>query len=236
MRSMSDAGLDPKRFVTLSAGMDTEVFHPRWRDESIWERLGPSPPGTIRVLSCGRVSIEKNLPMLVKAWQQAESMFKAAGTRAQLVVVGDGPYLATMKAALSQPGGSGPPPLFLGFRHGAELSALYASADLFVFPSTTDTLGQAVMEAQASGLPALVSDQGGPKGIIEPGRTGFVLPGSDAAAWARAIAELASDPSRRRDMGLAAHRRMQSFGFAKSFDHFWSVHEQAVADSVHSPA
>jgi glycosyltransferase involved in cell wall biosynthesis len=234
MRSMADAGLDPGRFVTLNAGMDTEMFHPRCRDESLWERLGASMSGTLRVLSCGRVSIEKNLPMLVQAWKLARPLLRAQGTRAQLVVVGDGPYLAAMKAALAEEGPNEPPPLFLGFRHGAELSSLYASSDFFVFPSTTDTLGQAVMEAQASGLPALVSDQGGPKGIIEPGRTGLVLSGSDPAAWARAIAELAADPSRRAEMSDAAHLRMQNYGFAKSFEHFWKVHEQAVAESVHS--
>lgn len=243
MRGMEAAGLDPTRFVTLRAGMDTEAFHPRFRDASIWERLGGGSPGTVRVLSCGRVSVEKNLPLLTRAWAGAGAAERLAamGVRAQLVVVGDGPYLGEMKRALgathaaSDGAGQLPllPPVFLGFRHGAELSAIYASSDLFVFPSMTDTLGQAVMEAQASGLAALVSDQGGPKGIIEPGRTGVVIPGTDVEAWTRGIVELAADADRRARMGAAAHERMKAFSFSSSFDHFWAVHAEVVRTSVH---
>lgn len=239
MRGMEAAGLDPARFVTLRAGMDTDAFHPRFRDATIWDRLeggsGDRGRGLVRVLSCGRVSVEKNLPLLTRAWALAAERLADLGVRAQLVVVGDGPYLAEMKRALSGRL-AGPSPLFLGFRHGAELSAIYASSDFFVFPSMTDTLGQAVMEAQASGLAALVSDQGGPKGVIAPGATGRVIPGTDVEAWARGIVELAADAEGRMRMGGAAHERMQGFSFRRSFEHFWEVHERAVRESVHSGA
>ena len=72
---------------------------------------------------------------------------------------------------------------FLGFRKGTELAALYASCDLFVFPSTTDTLGQVVMESQASGLPVIVTDQGGPKEIVQDGQTGYVLEADAKEQW-----------------------------------------------------
>lgn len=227
MDAMAAAGLDRSRMVRLLPGMDTAAFRPEFRDEGVWARIGAACEGApVRVVSCGRVSVEKNLPLLTRAWREAEGLLR--GVDAQLVVVGDGPYLAEMKRELA-----GRRAAFAGFRHGADLSAIYASGDLFVFPSVTDTLGQVVMEAQASGMPVLVSDQGGPRSMIVPGgagETGRVLPGSDASAWARAIAELVLDRDRRRRMGRAAHEHMQRYSFAASFEDFWSVHERAVAE------
>src|SRR4029079_7441236 len=119
------------------------------------------------LLYCGRVSVEKSLPMLATAFR------KLCGVRKDvaLVVVGDGPYAAKMKAELADL-----PAYFLDFRDDRQLAPLYAGSDLFVFPSKTDTLGQAVMEAQACGLPAIVSNEGGPKETVADGVTGLVVP------------------------------------------------------------
>lgn len=228
MDAMAAAGLDRTRMVRLLPGMDTAAFRPQFRDPGVWARIGAGCEGDpVRVVSCGRVSVEKNLPLLARAWRMAEGLLKGRAG-AQLVVVGDGPYLAEMKRELA-----GLRVAFAGFRHGPELSAIYASGDLFVFPSVTDTLGQVVMEAQASGMPVLVSDQGGPRSMVVeggPGETGRVLPGHDASAWARAIAELVLDTDRRRRMGRAAHEHMQRYSFGASFEDFWSVHERAVEE------
>lgn len=228
MTRMQAAGLDRARMVKLHPGMDTEAFHPRFRDETIWTKVGTGagPPSRVRIISCGRVSVEKNLPMLARAWTAADDELQRRSIDAELVVVGDGPYLGRMREELAGRRAS-----FAGFRFGADLASIYASGDLFVFPSVTDTLGQVVMEAQASGLPVLVSDRGGPRSMIVPDgpdQTGRVLPGDDANAWARAIVELAADQPRRRRMGAAAHRHMQRYSFAASFEDFWSVHQRAV--------
>jgi glycosyltransferase involved in cell wall biosynthesis len=119
----------------------------------------------------------------------------------------------------------GPDAHFLGFRHGRELSEIYASSDLFVFPSTTDTLGQVVMESQCSGLPVIVTDRGGPKEVVRDGETGFVLPAASAHAWATAVGTLVRDEARRKSMGAAAERAVRPMSIAASFDQFWSVHE-----------
>ena len=103
---------------------------------------------------------------------------------------------------------------------------------MFVFPSTTDTLGQVVMEAQSSGLPVIVSDQGGPKEVVGHDRTGFVLSADDPDAWAEAIVGLAADPERRRRMGRAAHEAIAPMSIARSFDHFWESHERACRERV----
>jgi glycosyltransferase involved in cell wall biosynthesis len=121
---------------------------------------------------------------------------------------------------------------FLGFRHGEELSTLYASSDMFVFPSTTDTLGQVVMESQGSGLPVLVTDVGGPKEVVDHELTGYVLSATDVDAWAARLVDLIADERLRRRMGSAAYERMQRFSLVHSFEHFWEVHTKAWHDHL----
>lgn len=222
MESMARLGIPHERMHPLRAGMDTDAFHPRYRDRTIWVSLGHADPGVV-VLSCGRVSIEKNLPLLAEAWPLAQRRLDAMNVRATLAIVGDGPYLHALKDHLA-----GFRTLFLGFRHGEELSRLYASSDLLAFPSQTDTLGQVVMEAQASGVPAIVSGAGGPKTLILDGSTGLVVRKPAPRAWADAIVGLASDQSRRHAMAAAAREHMAAFGFEASFRHFWEVHRSVL--------
>ncbi len=227
--SLETLGMDRGRIVRLRPGFDNQRFGTRFRDEGVWDRLGSSR-GTVKVLSCGRVSVEKNLPMLTGIWRSVEKRCEERSVEAELIVVGDGPYRERMGKELKRSRVS-----FVGFRHGDELSTIYASCDMFVFPSTTDTLGQVVMESQASGLPVLVSDMGGPKEVVRDGETGFVLPAGDPAAWIDRIVDLACDPERRRSMGEAGRAYMEGFGFAESFEHFWSVHERAVQEAGAGP-
>lgn len=219
--SLVRLGLPRQRVVPLLPGVDVDTFHPRHKDTSIWSRFAGVSAGSVKVLYCGRVSVEKNMPLLAGVWRRVHAACRSRGLQAELIVVGDGPYRAKMQRDLK-----GLSAHFLGFRHGAELSALYASSDLFVFPSATDTLGQVVMESQASGLPVIVSDQGGPKEVVAEGTTGHVLPATDADRWVDAIFGLVDDHSRRRAMGAAAHEAMQHHSIAGSFEHFWQVHER----------
>lgn len=231
-RSLTHLGIPRERLEALRPGIMIDQFHPRFRDMGIHDRIpGERTDGgtprvggeTVRFVYCGRVSVEKNMPLLEKVWKAADAELRARGVAAELVIIGDGPYRTTMQASLA-----GTRTRFLGFRYGGELSALYASCDAFVFPSTTDTLGQVVMESQASGLPVLVSDQGGPKEVVRDGETGFVLSAHDASAWTRAIVGLASDPVMRGRMGRAAHEFLQGFSMRRSFEHYWSVHEEVA--------
>ncbi|MEN0021062.1 MAG: glycosyltransferase, partial [Planctomycetota bacterium] len=222
-------GLPRERTVSLMPGFDTTVFDRRFRDVDAWSEYPGVMRDSVKALYVGRVSIEKNLPLLTGAWPEARQRAKEAGVDAELIIVGDGPYRKKMEGELKKHGAH-----FLGFRHGEELSRIYASCDMFVFPSTTDTLGQVVMESQGSALPVLVSDVGGPKEVVRHGETGFVLPGeSDQGTaalrgpWTDHIALLLSDHDKRRTMGDAAHAFMQTYSIRNSFEHFWDVHVQA---------
>jgi glycosyltransferase involved in cell wall biosynthesis len=119
---------------------------------------------------------------------------------------------------------AGLPAVFTGTLHGEELAQAYASADLFVFPSTTDTFGNVVLEAQASGLAVIVSDKGGPAENIDPGSTGLIVPGRDAAALARAMDALCGDTVRLRRMGAEARRFAEERSFASAFLETWEMY------------
>jgi len=181
------------------------------------------------VLYVGRVSVEKNMPQLTEVWKKVHAACRARGLDAELIVVGDGPYRAEMEKTLR-----GRDAIFLGFRHGEELSTIYASSDMFAFPSTTDTLGQVVMESQGSGLAVIVTDEGGPKEVVEDGQTGFVIAAEDVDAWSARIVELIADSQRRRAMGAAAFEAMQKYSLVNSFEHFWEVHTRAWQDHLKS--
>jgi len=222
---LRELGLREDKLVRLQAGYDDTQFDHALRDPGIWAQHG-IPSDSIKAVFCGRVSTEKNLPMLVRIWPEVRRRVRESGREIDLIIIGDGPYRTEMESALSPHGG-----YFLGFRRGVELATLYASCDFFVFPSTTDTLGQVVMESQASGLPVIITDQGGPKEIVQDQTsatpTAFVLDVKDESAWIDTIVELATDDELRKRMGEAGVELMKHYTFAESFKHYWQVHESA---------
>ncbi len=216
---LTDLGVDDGRIRQIQAGIDLSKFTPDARNPDALRAAGVDPHKTPRVLLyAGRVSVEKNLPLL------ADAFAKLCERRDDvcLVVAGDGPYRKKMMERLS-----GLPAHFPGYCDDRELPALYASSDLFVFPSRTDTLGQVVMEAQASGLPCLVSPEGGPKETVADKETGLVLPARDDAhigLWVGAIDRLLSDDLTLGTMRSASLARAARFSIRQSFDAFWAEH------------
>jgi glycosyltransferase involved in cell wall biosynthesis len=174
-----------------------------------------------RLLYVGRLSIEKNLPLLIDAFKQLCARRRGV----TLIIAGDGPYRDQMEQQLRNL-----PAQFVGTRSDDDLIALYRSADLLVFPSRTDTLGQVVMEAQACGLPVLVSDEGGPQEMTDDGVSGLILPGGDALAWANAIDTLLDDDALRNRMSRTAAQRASRFSLERCFELFWQEHVAAAAD------
>ena len=102
-----------------------------------------------------------------------------------------------------------------------DLAVAYASADMFVFPSTTDTFGNVILEAQASGIPAIVSDVGGPRDLVLHGKDGFVTKSLDSTELAGAIRTLVEHPSLRHHMGLAGRGKVESRDWTEAFEKFW---------------
>jgi glycosyltransferase involved in cell wall biosynthesis len=185
------------------------LFNPKRRDLSFWP--GAAANGTeVRLLYVGRISREKDLDVLAAAYDKV----RQAGKPVKLYLVGHGPYAESLAAML-------PDAVFLGYLSGEPLAKAYASADIFVFPSTTDTFGNVVIEAQASGLPVIVSDLGGPQELVEDGVSGLITKSRDVDDVARAITRLVSDRKLRARMGEKARQSVVDRSWPDAFQKFW---------------
>ncbi len=181
--SVSDArlralGIDDAKIGRWDRGVDLGRFSPTLRTRAA--------DGRVRVLYAGRLTKEKGVDLLADAFLAA----RARDPRLELVLAGGGPEEDALRARL------GSAATFLGWLEGAELARAYADADLFLFCSQTDTFGQVVLEAQASGLPVVAVDAGGPAELIAAGRSGVLCP-PRTSALADALSGLAAHPSSR---------------------------------------
>ena len=172
-------------------GVDTALYHPGRRDEAVRRALAPN--GETVVGYVGRLAAEKRVDLLAAT----------TGVRdVRVVVVGDGPARRVLQKAM-------PTALCVGQRHGSQLARLYASLDVFVHTGPLETFCQAIQEALASGVPVIAPAAGGPLDLVQPGRTGLLVPPGDGVAIATAVADLASDPVRRAHFGLAARESVK---------------------------
>jgi len=161
-------------------GLDTELFAPRAHLSLELRRQLPHPNAPV-LMYAGRISKDKNLHFLLRVFSETTRQKPL-----NLVLAGEGPDLDELRRQAGKWKGV----LFLGRKDRRQLPDYYSAADLFVFPSVTDTFGMVVLEAQACGLPALVSDQGGPKEIVVHRKTGLIVAANDAEAWVRGIQEV----------------------------------------------
>jgi glycosyltransferase involved in cell wall biosynthesis len=186
------AHVDPRQIDLWRRGVDADLFSPAKRSLALRERwrVCERRPAVMYV---GRLSREKGLGML----RAVQSAMYRRGVEHRLLLVGDGPCRRELQAEL-------PDALFTGMLRPAEAAIALASADLFLFPSDTDTDGQAVLEAQASGVPVLVPSLGGPKEYIRPDETGIVCHAGSAEAFGHAAAMVLLDAPRRQRMSEAA--------------------------------
>ncbi len=197
-RQLTDNGFDPAKLRVLPRGVDMDRFTPAKRDPAFWGRFGLN--GNLKLLYVGRISREKNLQTLIDAFR----FVRTSTPNVDLVIVGDGPDREALEAQTVDGNIA-----FTGFLHGDDLARAYASADLFVFPSATDTFGNVVLEAHASGLPAIVSTQGGPAEIVSRNQSGLAVDVRTPAPMCAAIRELVWDAPRRREMGERALQTAQ---------------------------
>jgi glycosyltransferase involved in cell wall biosynthesis len=178
--SLAALGIDPARIMRWGRGVDTIAYDPALRD--------PAFPGEVRVLYAGRLTKEKGADLLAESFLRA----RRADPRLHLLLAGGGPEEDALRARL------GDSATFLGWLDGEDLARAYASSDVFLFCSETDTFGQVINEAQASGLPVVAVDSGGPASLIRDRETGRLCQ-PDPDAIAAAVVQLAaSEPLRRR--------------------------------------
>lgn len=202
------AELDEKGFRNTriwGRGVDMSRFSPARRSDEMRARFGAGP-GTVVVAYIGRIAAEKGLAVAAAAMRRLEGEKSI-----RFVVVGEGPYEERLRSLSPRDA------VFTGRLSGDALSEAYASADLFVFPSTTDTFGQVLLEAMASGLPVVAADAGPTREVVGDQAGAFVPPGDDAAL-AEEIYRLATAPAERSRMAAAALRAASTRSWSSVFD------------------
>lgn len=189
--TLIELGVPADRIVRFTRGIDVEAFTPARRSWLSRRRVG----GDTQILYVGRISKEKGLTTLANAFR----VLSATRPGVRLILVGDGPARAEIASSLR-----GLPHHFTGVLSGQALATAYASADIFCLPSTTETFGQVVLEAAASGLPGVVMSTGGAGELVIDGVTGLIVKEGETASLADALGALVDDPQRRDRMGAAA--------------------------------
>lgn len=206
-----DRGFPKEKIRIFPRGLDTVFFHPEKKKNDFWKNHGLQP-GEVGALYVGRISREKNLDLLAAAFRR----LLAQGVKVRPLFVGNGPYLSTMKELL-------PEGLFVGSLSGEVLATAYASADFFVFPSTTDTFGNVVIEAQASGLPVIVSDVGGPKDLVGHEEDGLITKALDLDSLTQAMKRLVIGADLRQKWSIAARQRVAERNWERAAQLFSEV-------------
>jgi glycosyltransferase involved in cell wall biosynthesis/predicted metal-dependent phosphoesterase TrpH len=212
--ALAAIGMRRERVLRWDRGVDTTRFDPALREQSL---LGDA----INVLYSGRITREKGAELLADAFLLARERSEL-GRRLHLVLAGGGPEQEYLRARLGEHAS------FLGWLQGAELARTYASADVFLFPSATDTFGQVILEAQASGLPVIALARGGPLSLIED-RVSGLLCEPDAELLAGAVLELAGSPLLREHLARGALRSARTRTWERTLQRLADGYRLALA-------
>jgi len=200
----------------MPRGVDAELFHPARRNRASEDRD--------QILGfVGRLSVEKNVALLARIHHELEQL----GHRSfRFLIVGHGKEETWLRERLPRAG-------FAGVLQGEALAQAYANMDLFVFPSHTDTFGNVVLEALASGVPAIVTPDGGPKTIVRDGETGRIVPDED---FADAISAILHDPANHAQMREAARAYALTASWDSVFDGVYAGYARILPDDRGSDA
>jgi len=149
-----------------------------------------------------RLVVEKGLDVFAEVIHDLQE----EGEPVRCLIVGEGPARALLEEAV-------PHAVFLGHLEGEALSRAYASSDIFLFPSETETFGNVTLEAMSSGIPTVCADATGSSSLVRHGQTGYLVPGKDPAAFKHVVRELVHDPSRRQALGQAARSEAETYSW-----------------------
>ncbi|MCK6375824.1 MAG: glycosyltransferase family 1 protein [Zoogloea sp.] len=210
------AGQGIPRVDVVSRGVDTTLFDPARRSDALRRQWGLAPDD-LAVLYVGRVAPEKNLTLL----EQTFVAVRARHPRARLVLVGDGPALPQLRARM-------PEAVCAGAQTGVLLAEHYASADLFIFPSLTETYGNVVAEALASGLPVVAYRDAAAHELIDHRVHGWLAEPGDEAGFVAGAVALAESPELRAGLHLAARARVDSLAWRVIVERLVGIQRQVI--------
>ncbi|HEY4613769.1 MAG TPA: glycosyltransferase family 1 protein [Bacteroidota bacterium] len=218
LEELRDHGINNLQY--LPNGVDLQLFNPRYRSEEWRERIGAKHKPVVLFVS--RLVWEKDLRVLAEAYR----ILRAKRDDFEFVIVGSGSARTEFEQMV--PGAH-----FLGYQSGRELTETYASSDIFVFPSTTETFGLVTVEAMASGLVPVAAKVGGAAGIIEEGHSGLFAKPFDAADIARQVERLLDSPDWRKALALQALHRAQEFGWDQILETLFNNYGHVIDEFRH---
>lgn len=201
-------------------GVDTSRFNPSRRSPE-WRRSLGIRDDAVLVSFIGRVVWEKGLRVFAEVIQNLE----ARGIPHRSMIVGEGPALAELMERL-------PATIFTGYLEGTALARAYASSDVFLFPSDTETFGNVTLEAMASGLPTVCADATGSRTLVEHGETGLLVPPGNARAFTEAVLHLVEDDHERRRMGRGALLRAKEYDWDAVLMHMVRCYDEIVNPGI----
>jgi glycosyltransferase involved in cell wall biosynthesis len=179
---LDNMGIDLDRLYLWGRGVDNSLFTPELKDKNVVHEITGNNSSSL--LYVGRIVWEKDIKVLVDIYNS----FEKSDLNISMIITGDGPQKKILQKRM-------PNAIFTGILYGKELARLYASCDVFVFPSSTETFGNVVLEAMASGTPVVVSSKGGQVGYVKDGYSGLVAKEKDPVDFTNKIKLLLSDPS-----------------------------------------
>ena len=209
-------GLGIRRVRLWPKAVDAERFHPRHRSEEMRERLSGGQPRVPLVVYAGRVSFEKRVDVLAGAARLLDG-------DARVAVVGDGPALEWLKSEVEGTG-----TVFTGFLDGDDLSAAYASGDVFAFPSDSETLGFAALEAMAAGVPVVAARAGGIPHVVDDENTGILVEPGSADALAAGVRRVLADDGSAARLSAAGRREAERWSWTASAERLVEFYMQAI--------
>ncbi len=201
----------------VARGVDTRLFHPDKRRPALREQWGVQPQQPV-ALYVGRLAPEKNLPVVFQAY----AAMRSARPDTRLVLVGDGPERAALQAANSDF-------VFAGMRSGEDLAAHYASGDIFIFPSITETFGNVTVEAMASGLAVIAYDYAAASQHIKHARNGLLADFDNAREFTNLAANLVDDSRRTSEFGRQARATAERIDWENVYDEFEAALKNVIA-------
>ena len=216
-----DICIKKEKIFFLQPGTNIKTFSPKYYNDNLWENYN-IPQNSAKFLYVGRLTKEKNLDYLFEIWKLFYNQSKKKDS--YLCLAGSG-ELENYKDSLKKYN-----VVFLGHKEKEELSSLYASSTIFIFPSTTDTLGQVVLESLASATPVIVTNKGGPCGIVNNSKeqVGFVLDIEEKKSWVKLFKKFENGKLNQELLRKNSYIYSKNFSITKTFESFMDIHSKNI--------
>ncbi len=214
VRELDDHGIE--RTDLWQRGVDTELFRPQLASVAMRDRLSQGHPEAPLLLYIGRLSAEKEIDRIKPVLE--------AIPHARLALVGNGPHREELEAHFA-----GTQTHFVGYLQGEDLASAYASADAFIFPSRTETLGLVLLEAMAAGCPVIAANAGGIPDIVTDGENGFLFDTTQEKAMTEATRRLLANQIERETLRKAARTEAERWSWASATRQLQDYYEQVLS-------